>query len=961
MTVFQQFQLYNGEEVPLITGKGGGKGGGGGGQAMGAVEDPNDKFSTDVVFITSGLGEGPVYRINANGPQDIEIQDGNIDDLINLDGDGLENSSLFKTLSNPGSTNQSPLRVFGQEIATPQNFSTATALKKGNVGGIPESKVELQATSAQAWDALRFAFEIKGLINQDDFGNIHGHELSIKIDIFNNTGTELIVDVPTKTINGKTNTVFRFDVSVLIPEDKKSDEGYKFTVKKTSDDSDSSKIHDFVFLKGWVEIEFAKQAYPRTAHIGYAIKAHSEHVAAVPNFTSLVKGLLVKVPSNYNQPILENGEIDWRELEVVDGSGATTNAYQREGYSLLFSGPDTKLTTDNPQIYVGTWDGRFVYAWTQNPVWIIYDLLTNLTYGLGIPEDVIDKFKFYQVAMYCDACNSMTGNYEGVAALADGTFRHKPRGKFTAIRENQFGLSNATKIVERRFICDLTIHDQGQAMDVINQITSIFRGALVYSMGKLTLAVDMPNELPVAMFNEANIKDGSFQISGIKESDIISAVDISYIEPTNHYKRETVRIDTVDRNDGASRSSVENLTTLDLLGVTRRSQALRYAHYQIAASKYLRRQIQFTTSVEAINLAPGDVVSVSQKMNGLGFGFGGKIALDSPVGDGTNKAQAYLEYFTEPSIPSTFFTSNTAPAKLAMRIFKQNSDTPNLYILDKDDYDLITTTSQVQATSNTWITSNANVESGIDRANVKITEVYNVTTQKFDAVSTWTSDNSAANVFPQKGDLWMLGEILNPGSASPGSADIYSNKAGKLFKVTSLSRTDEHEVSISAIEYISNVYVDSDTFIDYTPTAYTDITSSFSPPPTPEFILRPLPVQEPDGSVTLDLIIDTYTSKSGYPPAVSTDYFVSQPSVTQLVTNVQSEAGTHPPTFKLGNTTGLTTESLSSAVLTGKNGFSGVTGELKLLCNAISTFGGGGDEYIEFTTEIITIPIIYYL
>ena len=99
MTVFQQFQLYNGEEVPLITGKGGGKGGGGGGQAMGAVEDPNDKFSTDVVFITSGLGEGPVYRINANGPQDIEIQDGNIDDLINLDGDGLENSSLFISIT----------------------------------------------------------------------------------------------------------------------------------------------------------------------------------------------------------------------------------------------------------------------------------------------------------------------------------------------------------------------------------------------------------------------------------------------------------------------------------------------------------------------------------------------------------------------------------------------------------------------------------------------------------------------------------------------------------------------------------------------------------------------------------------------------------------------------------------------------------------------------------------------
>ena len=54
-------------------------------------------------------------------------------------------------------------------------------------------------------------------------------------------------------------------------------------------------------------------------------------------------------------------------------------------------------------------------------------------------------------------------------------------------------------LVERRFTCDITISDQGQVMDILNQISTIFRGALVYnSMGKLTLAVDMPNELPVS-------------------------------------------------------------------------------------------------------------------------------------------------------------------------------------------------------------------------------------------------------------------------------------------------------------------------------------------------------------------------------------------------------------------------------------------------------------------------------
>ena len=59
------------------------------------------------------------------------------------------------------------------------------------------------------------------------------------------------------------------------------------------------------------------------------LKAFNEHQGGVPNFTSLVKGLLVKVPSNYNQPILQNGQIDWRELELPKTGtfGYTTNGY----------------------------------------------------------------------------------------------------------------------------------------------------------------------------------------------------------------------------------------------------------------------------------------------------------------------------------------------------------------------------------------------------------------------------------------------------------------------------------------------------------------------------------------------------------------------------------------------------------------------------------------------------------
>ena len=80
------------------------------------------------------------------------------------------------------------------------------------------------------------------------------------------------------------------------------------------------------------------------------------------------------MPSNYCQPILENGEIDWREVEVSD---ALRTAQGYNGQSPTGGGKGSVRNDKNPQIYVGSWDGTFTYSWTQNPVWIVYDLLTE--------------------------------------------------------------------------------------------------------------------------------------------------------------------------------------------------------------------------------------------------------------------------------------------------------------------------------------------------------------------------------------------------------------------------------------------------------------------------------------------------------------------------------------------------------------------------------------------------------
>ena len=139
----------------------------------------------------------------------------------------------------------------------------------------------------------------------------------------------------------------------------------------------------------------------------------------------------------------------------------------------------------------------------------------------------------------------------------------------------------------------------------------------------------------------------------------------------------------LEENDGVNRNVPENVTTLDLAGVTRRSQAIRFAQYQIASSKFLKRQLNFTTSTDALSLVPGDVISVSQNQTGINFGYGGKKYLQTQTLAGLMQT-SFLEHFTVPSLADSNFTANTGP--LALRVIKMKDDRIDLYLLSNTKF-----------------------------------------------------------------------------------------------------------------------------------------------------------------------------------------------------------------------------------------------------------------------------------
>lgn len=105
-------------------------------------------------------------------------------------------------------------------------------------------------------------------------------------------------------------------------------------------------------------------SYPSTAIIGTRI--NSKDMPEIPKREYIIKGRLLKVPSNYAP-----------EAQTESGR------------------------------YVGSWTGTFNpdLQFTSNPAWIIWDLLTNQKYGsgkYGITEEHLDKWSFYEFAKYCD-------------------------------------------------------------------------------------------------------------------------------------------------------------------------------------------------------------------------------------------------------------------------------------------------------------------------------------------------------------------------------------------------------------------------------------------------------------------------------------------------------------------------------------------------------------------------------
>lgn len=399
---------------------------------------------------------------------------------------------------------------------------------------------------------LRLTIGVQSLFSQNENGDTGGATVELVITI----GSQ---SYPV-SISGKYSSQYlqqhTFDNLPPVP--------FTFKVERVTEDSKSQRLQNNTVWSSYTEIIDTEFTYPNTALIG--VKFDSEYFSNIPTRTYDLLGLRVKVPSNY----------------------------------------DTRTRK-----YTGMWDGTFKIDWTDNPAWILYDVVTSKRYGLGnrLGDFGADKWTLYQVSQYCDQL------------VPDGFGGQEPR-----------------------FTCNAWLTEQRSAYDVINDICSIFRAMPVWNGQQLTVVMDRHYD-PIWTYTNANVEKGEFNYTFSSKKSRHNAIQVEYSDKDNGYEKaiEYVSDDEEIRKHGL------NVKKITAFGCTSRGQAHRTGLWLLQTEKLETKTVSFTVGAEGLMHVPGDIIKVADTYY-AGTNVGGrvlsvngkKVTLDREISINGNSYFSYI-------------------------------------------------------------------------------------------------------------------------------------------------------------------------------------------------------------------------------------------------------------------------------------------------------------------------------
>jgi hypothetical protein len=433
------------------------------------------------------------------------------------------------------------------QVSTP--FGVDTEVRDG----LPVAQ-SVTAPEPNAPYRARVLLTFSGLVRQTSKGDVLGTYVALTISY---TDVNDVKRTPfSGRIEGKFSGQFQREFEFAL----QGEGPWRFTVSRdTVDDSgrnSSTNTYRTAFNFSTVILSLDQRfSYPHSSMLSLGIRA--DQYSSLPRVSVEMKGLILDVPSNYD-PVART--------------------------------------------YTGTWDGTFKRAYSNNPAWVLRDIIVHDRYGLGayVSADQVDKWTLYSIAQYCD---------QSVPAPGGGT--------------------------EPRFTCNLVLQTSEQAWNVLQQLSSIFRGLLYYAAGSIISIQDRPGAF-VYTFNESNtleefdetgkVSQGNFTYSGSAQRARHTAVLASWDDPSDNYQP---RVEYIADEEGIARFGYKAMD-LRLFGVTSRGQALRAANWALLSEALLTDTVTFRTNEIGSAVRPGDLIKVADPTKAARR-YGGRIK--AVVGD----------------------------------------------------------------------------------------------------------------------------------------------------------------------------------------------------------------------------------------------------------------------------------------------------------------------------------------
>ncbi|EQA5641475.1 phage attachment tail tip protein J, partial [Escherichia coli] len=280
----------------------------------------------------------------------------------------------------------------------------------------------------------------------------------------------------------------------------------------------------------YTEIIDVKQCYPNTAIVGLQVDAE-QFGGQQMTVNYHIRGRIIQVPSNYD--------------------------------------PEKRT-------YSGIWDGSLKPAYSNNPAWCLWDMLTHPRYGMGkrlVAADV-DKWALYAIGQYCDQ------------TVPDGFGGTEPRMTFNAY-----------------------LSQQRKAWDVLSDFCSAMRCMPVWNGQTLTFVQDRPSDVVWPYTSSDVVVDDNgvgFRYSFSALKDRHTAVEVNYTDPQNGWQTST---ELVEDPEAILRYG-RNLLKMDAFGCTSRGQAHRAGLWVIKTGLLETQTVDFTLGSQGLRHTPGDIIEI---------------------------------------------------------------------------------------------------------------------------------------------------------------------------------------------------------------------------------------------------------------------------------------------------------------------------------------------------------------